>query len=212
MFERELRTLAHVPRWSIIRTIRTQSVAEHSYYTAIYADQIAEYIEWKGDRFALMRFAMIHDMDEMLSGDIASPAKAVLQQGGGWRRFKDWTINLMSKRFHYFKDWFLPINSEMYQILNVADWLEGVLFLCDEEFLGNKNVRDVKTHCVNKLFEAVKLLPTSDKLKNDVDNWILKSIHYHSHSCDALAIDEMICPDIKDYMTESLSESEEGES
>ena len=35
------RDMAHVPRWVIARTHRRQSVAEHSYFVALYARQIA---------------------------------------------------------------------------------------------------------------------------------------------------------------------------
>lgn len=209
MFERELRTLSHVPRWAIVRTIQRQSVAEHSYYVAIYADQIAELIEWQGSRRNLMRLAMFHDMDEILSGDIASPAKAVLNCA----EYRTWSSKLMSGRFSYFEEWFQSEPGrvkEALTILHVADWLEGVLFLCDEEFLGNKNVRDVRCHCEERLFEAIKLLPATMEDVIKFNGLISKSIFSHLAKCDALTVKHSK-DDVKDYMQNSLFECEESE-
>jgi len=209
MFERELRTLAGVPRWSIIRTLRTQSVAEHSYYVAIYADQIAELIEWKGSKYDLFRLAMFHDLDEILSGDIASPAKAVLKSGD-WSKFKQWTAKLMVTRFSYFQEWVSSTNSESLAILNAADWLEGVLFLCNEEFQGNQSVKSVRRHCTTKLIESVYNLPATNDVQKMVHTVVLNAVTLHLTKCDALTVDESICLDVKDYM-QQLVESEEGE-
>ena len=72
----QMRTLSYIPRWSIIRTTRTQNVAEHSYYVAVYTKQICDWLDVEPDEKAkLVWMALMHDVDEMITGDIPTPSK-----------------------------------------------------------------------------------------------------------------------------------------
>lgn len=167
MFERELRDLAFVPRWGIVRTVRQQNVAEHTFFVAIYADQIAGAIGWQGDRAQLFRLALAHDWDEIFTSDIAAPAKRVLKKAAGkdgWINFERWLRHLSLDRFPYFKEWIdgFKESTEAHQaeeILKVADLLEAVLYLAEEENLGNGNVSHRRDFLQNQLITA------TDKLK-----------------------------------------------
>ena len=68
--------LSIVPRWNIVKMARTQSVAEHSFATAVIVRVLAG---WKGlteDRInMLIRDAIFHDYDEIYTGDTPSPMK-----------------------------------------------------------------------------------------------------------------------------------------
>lgn len=75
MFEVEFRLFSEVRRWATIRN-SGQKLAEHSFFVALYADQIATLIDWQGDRGALMLHALLHDIDELITGDIP----------GNWKR------------------------------------------------------------------------------------------------------------------------------
>ena len=56
------RVLQHVPRWAIIRTLRQQSVAEHSYYVAIYATAIAKLLSMRTqDINWITQYSLTHD-------------------------------------------------------------------------------------------------------------------------------------------------------
>lgn len=170
MFEREIRDTAFVPRWAIIRTIRQQNVAEHSYFVAIYADQIARFIDagtWTGEFYAtLMRYALYHDMDEILSGDISSPAKKVIKDGAqsGYHLYEKWTSQRLDERMQdaYHHD--LRYVAEHYRpqlkaIVKTADVLEACVYLADEAQMGNRNVEP----CLNFLYNN-QLIPSIDKL------------------------------------------------
>jgi hypothetical protein len=71
----ELR-LSFVPRWCIVKTTKTQSVAEHSYNVAVIAEKLCRVIGL-GDAETGMavREALFHDKYEVYTGDIPSPAK-----------------------------------------------------------------------------------------------------------------------------------------
>lgn len=168
MFEREIRNLAFVPRWAIIRVQRQQSVAEHSYFVAIYADQIARAINWSGPRDQLMRLALFHDMDEILTGDISAPSKKVMESSAmsGWHIFEKWKTQRMEERINCFQSYLeivSPWDKSGYAIIKTADLLEAVLFLCDETFSGNRNVHPVREYLADALMKSVDALPCNDK-------------------------------------------------
>lgn len=65
----------HVSRWHIVNAVREQSLAEHSFNVAIIAMELAERLgfeQWS-DRVAVV--ALLHDIDEVVEGDIPASAK-----------------------------------------------------------------------------------------------------------------------------------------
>lgn len=170
MFNREIRTIAFVPRWAIIRTNRQQNVAEHSFFVAIYADQIAEILDWKGPRDILFRYALAHDWDEILTGDISAPSKKVMQSaaGVGQHVVEKWKFQRMEDRIRDYKRWVnIPLQweEEVKQIMSVADLFEATVFLADEEFAGNKNVVGCMMDCHDRLIKAVDKLSIGSELE-----------------------------------------------
>ena len=72
------RGLAHVMRFSSTPQHFPESVAEHSFYTAYIVSLLCDLLEHKGTKFNRERaitMALIHDTEEMFSGDILSPFK-----------------------------------------------------------------------------------------------------------------------------------------
>lgn len=79
MFLTDALALSHVPRWAIVRHSRLQSVADHSYRVAIIARELVRRLNWENreglDVSRLVWLALVHDLDESLTGDIPAPAK-----------------------------------------------------------------------------------------------------------------------------------------
>lgn len=71
-----------VTRWNIVHTVRKQSLAEHLFNTAA----LASYICHKMGRLDLVAeavsYALLHDIDEVITGDIPSPTKAKARSKG----------------------------------------------------------------------------------------------------------------------------------
>ena len=153
-FQRELRDLSFVPRWGILKTINTQSVAEHSYYVAMYADQLADVIEWGGPRDKLMKYCLWHDVEEVITGDIPGPAKrAMMRQVEGPK----WVKERMEERFgdenHINPDTEAEFD-QIRKIVKVADLIDEVLFLVTETVMGNRSVAENLTYSRDRLFSA----------------------------------------------------------
>ena len=64
--------IGHVPRWTIIETSRSQTVAEHSYNVACLLLEFGKYTELEED---MIELALLHDIDESMTGDIPTPTK-----------------------------------------------------------------------------------------------------------------------------------------
>ena len=163
--ERETRDLAFLPRWSIIRTIRTQSVLEHSALVAIYADRIASvvmddlyrYNDVQGfDRAGVMKWALTHDFDELVSADIPHPLKAAMPKDM-MSVMTSWIVEQTRKRFPKWLtgDYYSP---KVRAIVDVADNLERCLFLQEEQGLGNKNLEYVWNDSVASLDTSIDIL------------------------------------------------------
>lgn len=72
----DLLSLSHVPRWAIVRHHRAQSVAEHSFNVTLIARELVGRLKVDDVRLdCITGFALAHDVDECVTGDIPSPAK-----------------------------------------------------------------------------------------------------------------------------------------
>lgn len=65
--------LQDVGRWGIVRVSKRQSVAEHTFNVTMIARAIAKEAGVPDNE--LIKYALDHDIDEVMTGDIPSPAK-----------------------------------------------------------------------------------------------------------------------------------------
>ncbi len=79
-FDEMMRT-GHVTRWQIVRTARQQTVAEHLYRVWIITVQLCRLLSIdQGTAAAANIWALYHDVPEVLTGDIATPAKEAMRK------------------------------------------------------------------------------------------------------------------------------------
>lgn len=159
-FQRELRDLAYVPRWSIVRVSRTQSVAEHSYYTAVYALQIARLIRWDANWTAMVEMALWHDVEECFTGDMPGPVKHELYG----KEAKSAIARKMTSRFGM--EWVdtSPAyteqgNKEARQIIKVASLVDDAMFLAGEQQRGNEACHAAMHSVLRRLRNEWQYLP-----------------------------------------------------
>tara|TARA_R100000322_G_scaffold111973_4_gene71703 strand:+ start:5271 stop:5819 length:549 start_codon:yes stop_codon:yes gene_type:complete len=138
LLDPQFRVLSHVPRWAIIRTIKQQNVAEHSYYVAIYAKRIAQFVKLNKDEIPLLVWvALLHDAEEMVTGDIPTPSKErhlYIQQ---YQISRDVGIGLSPD---------VNLSIAAHKILKIADCFEAIMFLVDEQYIGNITVFHLTEH------------------------------------------------------------------
>lgn len=147
------RVLQHVPRWGIIRTLRQQSVAEHSYYVALYATYIAKKLNLRDlDCQWVTQAALVHDFEEMVSGDIPTPFKKsyMMKESKVLAAPKSMAMSIMTVE---------PRNrSFCAEIIHVADLFEATMYLADEYYMGNSTVNHLLDRFCEQLSEKAKKL------------------------------------------------------
>lgn len=172
IYPQALRDLAWVPRWTNTRVARRQSVAEHSWFVTIYAEIVAVQIGWYMEdtdndgnltglrRSALLHYALWHDVEERVTGDMPGPGKRTFVNIDIHRR---WVWSYMSKMFgNQIANCMENQNLEVMSILRVANRLDEVFFLADETSMGNRHVTHLAEYCFRKLKEAWFELPAPE--------------------------------------------------
>lgn len=122
----KLLTLSHVPRWSIIDKLRIQTVGDHSFRVAAIVLILVEEFDRRNlyvSKSKALELAIIHDMDEAISGDLPTPYKQLkgLQEST-----------------------FRPDTNEAF-LVKLADLLEATIFL-DRYGVRSKEISD-KIYC-----------------------------------------------------------------
>lgn len=139
------RNLADVKRWAIVRTVRSQSVAEHSYFVAMMMPRLLREYGYTDPDFILRatEYALLHDRDEVLSGDIATPVKKRIQSG---------VFDVVAEEFGLV----VEADEAVKVATKVLDLFEAALFLAEEIAIGNGRVVDILTVIKRKLSGACK--------------------------------------------------------
>lgn len=144
-FEREWRDLNVLPRWSLVRVNRRQSVAEHSYYVVLYAMQVAELIHWGGSRADLVRWALVHDAPELEIGDIPGFTKKAVFDGADLDALER---RVFAYKFPKYQAWYTAPD-DVAAIVKVADIMDCVAYICEEIQSGNKVMGQVYGSMLN---------------------------------------------------------------
>jgi 5'-deoxynucleotidase YfbR-like HD superfamily hydrolase len=122
--------------------IKEQSVAEHSYFVALYAARIASLLS-AGIRIraAVMAEALSHDLDEVMTGDVPSPAKRHLRGTATLAEYLE-PVERMKESIE--ATMLLPSEYDYVRsIVKLADVFEAGMKLADELDLGNTTVANL---------------------------------------------------------------------
>jgi 5'-deoxynucleotidase len=155
--EQKLRA-AHVKRWHIINTYREQTVAEHSFLVSILAIEISRKVGYSNNRggpfntekeWQIMRWAMWHDLPEVITGDPPTPIKATLRQVAGFNVYER-VAPLISEEYATIKrETYSPVKD----IVKLADLIEARDFLKNEG--KGKHAHEVVAGIHNQILDHV---------------------------------------------------------
>lgn len=148
-----------VTRWQIVRTTKQQTVAEHSWAVAMIAEKI--WLGYNGGSPAdaatqvelgiLVRAAMWHDVPEVFTGDINTPAKTLLKQVKGVAERLDEYERTAGAVYCGAMD---SLTVHMKECLKLADFIEAVYFL--EEYGVGSYASGQCVHLIERLYEYME--------------------------------------------------------
>jgi 5'-deoxynucleotidase YfbR-like HD superfamily hydrolase len=133
-----LRT-ADVKRWHIVRTLKEQSVAEHSFNVCFIARAIAK--EAGVDDVEITKAALAHDLDEVLLGDIPTSVKERVKENGV-------DINTLYTRVTG-----RTLDSDEQDILRIADRLEAFWWITFNKLGEHADL--VRRDCSHRYEESI---------------------------------------------------------
>jgi 5'-deoxynucleotidase YfbR-like HD superfamily hydrolase len=171
------RRLAHVMRFNVTPQHFPESVVEHSYYTAYFVSILCymlrndEHVNTK----KALEMALVHDMEEMFSGDIVTPFKhyskeveeaiAKVNKETIPRAFEDLPQGLAQ---HYINLWTEEGKGETIeaQVVKVADKLSLISKCAEEIRVGNESFQEIYNNGIQFLEAYNK--PWWQKIKNQI--------------------------------------------
>lgn len=169
-----------MPRWAIVRTVRPQSVATHSYFVTAYTNDLCLLLDVPmKTHLAAMQYAVCHDWDEIFTGDIPGPHKHKLLRlttmKNAWKsQIAKWTGQTYSEHDKRSGLGFLSDRDKQIvkAIVKVADYLDAACHMGDECQIGNSNCEEWFVHqsiaCVDAMVELGKLTDLPESTVDDV--------------------------------------------
>lgn len=173
----KLRNLSNIRRCNTMATIRDNSVAEHSYYTAVLAMTIA--MDWNAhasshnqsvhqydfenqfstfEPMEVLLKALYHDIEEAWTGDVVYPLKHHDKQvhaaiADAAVAMLNQTFNQCSKAVQFIKqhNQNAKDNTPEGKLVEVVDMLELAWYAYDEITMGNKTLLPLLNTCCEEL-------------------------------------------------------------
>ena len=153
----------NVRRWTIVATRSSQSVAEHSFNVAMIARGIAA--EMNIDDTNITKFALDHDLDEIMTGDIPSPAKE--------------RMNIPSI---YLGNSMEKCNDMEKLIVKAADLIDAYLFIKHNAYDRHGSV--VYTNTEKRYDEMMEKIETIDSILSEAIHNIMAQLEFGKFDCE----------------------------
>lgn len=167
MFNHYTRILQKVQRWNIFPTIRTQHVAEHTFYVALYVTELMENYEPQlpyisdRDKYEIVRAALIHDITESRMGDINGPTKRIIRDEQKYMQLEHDITHALG-----FGAW--TVDSIAVKLIKAADCIDEYFFLTTETYLGNRMAEGTAAQVRIRLEKALDRLFDNTRTTVDV--------------------------------------------
>lgn len=150
IFNNQIDKLDNICRFSGEKTTKNESVSQHSFWVTFFASLLLDEIGFTDYKihYLTLEYALFHDFDETITGDLAHPFKHNVENGIEIREtvnhFVKYSINKMkdnvlkAKLLKFEKIKQDPDFIIAKHITKICDWLSCIKFCYDEVMMGNK--------------------------------------------------------------------------
>lgn len=163
MFSQHSRTLASVPRWSVVPVIRRQYVAEHSYYVSLYTAELLGlpiFDNWTHERkFMALRYAIIHDAAEARMADTPGPVKRLTVDRPKFDKLEAEVVTGMGFNDKFGLPWYGAGDDAIKAVVKVADLIDEYFYLTMEAAFGSRVIARLSDQVDDRLYAAILGLP-----------------------------------------------------
>lgn len=182
----DLLGLADVHRWSVIRTLRNQSVAEHAFAVAIIAtDLTTRLTDWKHgshNHCEILWWSLIHDAPETLTGDIDGKFKR------NHSAVRSAVCDAENIEFPWFAMYASVIQPKVKVIVKLADRIEALRFI--QDWGHGARADDVYRENLKSLFDDV--VPWAAKVleidPDTVEAAVRFTLHYSTSESNSIQL------------------------
>lgn len=180
------RNLNQIIRFNTRQRSYDETVAAHVYFVSLYSLILADIAISNGqsvDVEKVLRYALLHDMEESSSGDIIRTFKVKMKEA-----YKKLSLIAVNRILHklpsqiklrYVDTWAIMEEHHQgrdieIQIVNIADELAGIVYCIENECMGNKYFKTIRENYFKNLQAAVKNTPF-EMLPKEIEKYISKS-------------------------------------
>lgn len=177
LFLTQFDQLNNMVRWNGFNRITDETVGQHSHVVSWLTALLCEEIfDNDSPKLEAIRFAIFHDSNEYITGDVNHNVKYNEFNGTEIKRNLDEFIN-------YFVDNQFPKNNPINRLLNsmlkeeikpyikkivkLADWMSMYMYLAKEQSLGNKNAENKIRYCYESMLKTADEAITELEKQND---------------------------------------------
>lgn len=163
-----MRNLNQITRFPTRQRSYDEKVATHIYWVSIYSLVLADILNNQGvivNTEILLRKALVHDIEETISGDVARTAKKEYPEM--FQKLAEISMDIALKdlpdylRKCYFINT-LENDSLETKILKIADELSGIVYSAEQLKMGNQNFHNILEGYIQNLSKITKDTPLID--------------------------------------------------
>lgn len=153
MFNIYTRMASFVPRWSVAPIAKPQNIAEHSYFVALYTMELLPFTDLdERQQMAALRWALIHDLPEVRTGDFPGPVKRRVVDPENLAHYE---VNIY-KHLGFESILNLTYETLVLQLVKVADMIDEVMFIAYQVGMGNSLLFRQMNMSLERFFEKVR--------------------------------------------------------
>lgn len=183
------RNLNQITRFPTRQRSYDEKVASHIYWVSLYSLIMVDLLKKNGikvDSEKTLRYALVHDIEETISGDVARTAKKEMPELFSKLTDISAKISLECLPDELRKDYLKKLkhnNSLEFKIVKIADELSGIVYAAEQVKLGNQFFHSILEGYLQNLEKTVKNTPFEP-----LHTWITTMIrNYHLHDYDTYA-------------------------